>query len=104
MRSSHHHPCCRRAVLCSSVAASAILPGLLSDLLADEPATRPPHAAPRAKSVIFLFMTGGVSHIDTFDPKPQVAKDVGKELQLDHPEIQNRAGYEHIYLKAPQWE
>ncbi len=28
-----------------------------------------PHAAPRAKSVIFLFMCGGVSHIDTFDPK-----------------------------------
>jgi Protein of unknown function (DUF1501) len=28
-----------------------------------------PHFAPRAKSVIFLFMCGGVSHIDTFDPK-----------------------------------
>src|ERR1700704_3862461 len=29
----------------------------------------PPPASPRAKSVIFLFMCGGVSHIDTFDPK-----------------------------------
>src|SRR5260221_5427279 len=28
-----------------------------------------PHFMPRAKSVIFLFMCGGVSHIDTFDPK-----------------------------------
>src|SRR5271170_2431788 len=28
-----------------------------------------PHVPPRAKSVIFLFMCGGVSHIDTFDPK-----------------------------------
>src|ERR1700728_3710762 len=28
-----------------------------------------PHFPPRAKSVIFLFMCGGVSHIDTFDPK-----------------------------------
>ncbi|HBF01703.1 MAG TPA: DUF1501 domain-containing protein, partial [Verrucomicrobiales bacterium] len=28
-----------------------------------------PHFNPRAKSVIFLFMCGGVSHIDTFDPK-----------------------------------
>ena len=28
-----------------------------------------PHFTPRAKSVIFLFMCGGVSHIDTFDPK-----------------------------------
>src|SRR6476619_2393755 len=30
-----------------------------------------PHFSPRAKSVIFLFMCGGVSHIDTFDPKDQ---------------------------------
>ena len=29
-----------------------------------------PHFAPRAKSVISLFMSGGVSHVDTFDPKP----------------------------------
>ena len=31
---------------------------------------RDPHFAPKAKQVIFLFMTGGVSHVDTFDPKP----------------------------------
>ena len=30
---------------------------------------RVPHFAPRAKSVIFLFMEGGPSHLDTFDPK-----------------------------------
>ena len=34
------------------------------------PLARPPHVAPKAKSVIFLFMEGGPSHIDTFDPKP----------------------------------
>ena len=33
-------------------------------------APRAPHFAPKAKSVIFLFMAGGPSHIDTFDPKP----------------------------------
>ncbi len=33
-------------------------------------APKPPHAAARAKSVIFLFMAGGPSHIETFDPKP----------------------------------
>lgn len=33
-----------------------------------------PHFAPRAKSVIFLFMDGGVSHLDSFDPKPRVQK------------------------------
>ena len=35
-------------------------------------APRPPHFAPRAKRVIFLFMNGGPSHVDTFDPKPML--------------------------------
>jgi hypothetical protein len=35
-------------------------------------------AAPRAKSVIFLFMDGGVSHVDTFDPKPELTKRDGQ--------------------------
>ncbi|MCI0358915.1 MAG: DUF1501 domain-containing protein [Planctomycetaceae bacterium] len=33
-------------------------------------APKPPHAAPKARSVIFLFMAGGPSHLETFDPKP----------------------------------
>ena len=33
-------------------------------------APKPPHYAPRAKRLIFLFMNGGPSHVDTFDPKP----------------------------------
>jgi hypothetical protein len=33
-----------------------------------------PHFAPRAKSVIFCFMDGGVSHVDSFDPKPKLAE------------------------------
>jgi len=41
---------------------------------------RPPHFAPRAKSVIFLFMDGGPSHVDTFDPKPRLAKESGQPL------------------------
>ncbi len=49
-------------------------------------------------------MTGGVSHIDTFDPKPRLVADVGKELKLDHPEIRNRPDYARIFLKRPQWE
>ena len=35
-------------------------------------APKPPHFAPKAKSVIFLFMYGGPSHIDTFDYKPKM--------------------------------
>jgi hypothetical protein len=38
------------------------------------------HFAPRAKSVISLFMSGGVSHVDTFDPKPALAKYAGQPL------------------------
>lgn len=37
-----------------------------------------PHFAARAKRVIFLFMDGGVSHVDTFDPKPELAKRHGQ--------------------------
>jgi hypothetical protein len=43
-------------------------------------AARPPHFPARAKSVIFLFMVGGPSHIDLFDPKPELAKWQGKPL------------------------
>src|SRR6185436_1468206 len=42
--------------------------------------TRSPHFAPRAKRVIFLFLNGGPSHVDTFDPKPKL-----KELEGQQP-------------------
>jgi hypothetical protein len=39
-----------------------------------------PHHAPKAKSVIFLFMEGGPSHLDLFDPKPALDKLAGKPM------------------------
>lgn len=39
-----------------------------------------PHVAPRAKSVIWLFMMGGVSHVESFDPKPALNKYAGKTI------------------------
>ncbi len=42
-------------------------------LLARDGAAAEPHFAPRAKNVIFLFMMGGPSHVDLFDPKPKMA-------------------------------
>src|SRR5947209_8000045 len=45
-------------------------------------APKPPHFAPRAKRVIFLFMNGGPSHVDTFDPKPMLEKYQGKPLPI----------------------
>ena len=49
------------------VAGSALFPGIVSQLLAGQP-----HSAAKAKRVIFLFMSGGVSHVDTWDPKPKL--------------------------------
>jgi hypothetical protein len=46
-------------------------------------APKPPMFAAKAKSVIFLFMYGGPSHVDTFDPKPDLDKYSGKTLTAD---------------------
>src|SRR5262245_58523818 len=43
-------------------------------------APRPPHFAAKAKRLIFLFMNGGPSHVDTFDPKPALGTHAGKPL------------------------
>ena len=39
-----------------------------------------PHIPARAKRVIFLFMWGGPSHVDLFDPKPRLNKSAGEQL------------------------
>lgn len=108
----------RRQFVQSAVASSLLMPGLLSELLAadtagsgdqgDPSATNPvapkdPHFPAKAKSVIFLFMSGGVSHVDSFDHKPQLFADHGKQVTFDHPETRNRPGYEKIFLKRPGW-
>jgi hypothetical protein len=45
------------------------------------------HFAPRAKRVIFLFMKGGPSHVDTFDPKPLLQRDDGKPYPFKMPRV-----------------
>ncbi len=49
---------------------------------------KPPMFAPRAKRVIFLFMHGGPSHLDTFDYKPLLMRDSGKPLPFAKPRVQ----------------
>jgi hypothetical protein len=39
-----------------------------------------PHGRPKVKNVIFCFMSGGVSHIDSFDPKPRLQKEAGNPV------------------------
>jgi len=51
-----------------------------------------PHRAPRAKSVIWLFMNGGVSHMESFDPKPEITKYAGKTIAATpYADVQNPA-------------
>ena len=72
----------------------------LSALLADRSYAAPspnPHFPPKAKNVIFLFMPGGVSHMDTFDPKPKLAELDGQPAKLDS----YVAGPKRKWLKSP---
>ena len=58
--------------------------GLCSQQAARAAATAAgPHFAPKAKRVIFMFMQGGPSHLDTFDWKPELAKHSGKKASGD---------------------
>ena len=45
-------------------------------------AQRKPHFAARAKRVIFMFMQGGPTHVDTFDHKPELKKQHGKQVNF----------------------
>src|SRR5262245_12186074 len=59
------------------------LSGLLEASTANPLAPKPPHAGAKAKSVIYLFMHGGVSHVDTFDPKPELPRRSGQPLSVE---------------------
>jgi hypothetical protein len=54
---------------------------------AGQSAARGPHHPPRAQRIVFLFMKGGPSHVDTFDPKPLLTRDHGKPLPFDLPRV-----------------
>lgn len=91
-------PLTRRQMLrqCANGFGAVALTALLSDSaysaasseLSDPFACRPPHFQPRAKNVIFLFMDGGPSQVDTFDPKPRLAKEHGQPIKMKVPPTQ----------------
>lgn len=97
----------RRTFLRSIVGGSLMLPGILSELLAadaarssgDPLAAKKPHFAPKAKRVIFLFSTGGVSHMDTFDPKPKLFQADGKMMGIG-----GGLSLEQKPLLRPRWD
>ncbi len=61
------------AMLANETAATPVTGGWL-------PPDGTPHFAPKAKSVIWLFMRGGVSHLESFDPKPAINQYAGKSI------------------------
>ena len=89
----------------SSIALSAMLADELradSAKDVDPLAPQPLHHPAKAKRVIFLFMTGGVSHVDSFDPKPKLVADHGKTFKVDN--FQGKLGEFSMFLKAPNWK
>jgi hypothetical protein len=92
----------RREFLASSATGFGSL--ALSGLLAGCKPTYPPNQSDpiktrkSAKSVIFLYMEGGPSQMDTFDPKPRLKLDDGKPIPLGH--VPNRLSRERI-LASP---
>jgi hypothetical protein len=91
MAMSHSQPgLSRREVLCrigggfGAVALTTVFADagfLTAAPAASNPlAPKAPHFAPRARRLIFLFMNGGPSHVDTFDPKAALARHAGQQL------------------------
>ena len=77
----------RRAALQQAACGfgSLALAGLCADSVqaANPLAAKEPHLLPKAKRVIFLFMQGGPSHVDTYDYKPTLYKHDGKKMPFD---------------------
>jgi len=106
----NHLPISRRAMLRSASCGFGYLAlaGLAANAegAADSAVIQAPDFAPRAKRVIFLFMQGGVSHVDSFDYKPDLFKHDGQSLAFDDSRtIANTGvrGTSHRVMK-PLWE
>ena len=106
---TNSHPCTRRTVIRSLVGGSLLLPGILSELLgqdADPLAPKRPHFEPRAKRVIFMNMSGGVSHVDSFDYKPRLIADHNRPFQVPQRMLEAFAPNNRVvekFFKRPQW-
>jgi hypothetical protein len=95
----------RRQMIRSLVGGSIVMPAILSELLRSDSASgataaaavdplapRMPMLPAKAKRVIFLYMSGGCSHVDSWDYKPKLFSDVGKRLPSGK------------FVKRPNWD
>ncbi len=84
--------------------AATALAGIWNDVQAasrDPLAARSGHYVPQADRVIFVYATGGVSHVDTFDYKPQLTVDHGKSITASR--WLNKSGEFKRYLIKSRW-
>jgi hypothetical protein len=83
------HPISRRQMLQAGACSFGYLAmsGIAGAATADPRTVRGPRIEPRAKRVIFLFMQGGVSHVDSYDHKPRLEMDDGKKFSFDDARI-----------------
>src|SRR5215471_7690968 len=70
------------SIALSSLLAPENASGATASAVTNPLAPKQPHFKPRAKRVIFLFMSGGVSHVDSFDYKPSLIEQDGKMLDF----------------------
>src|SRR5262245_39339008 len=91
MTSGKWLPLTRREMLlrCANGFGTVALAALAADEAAAQPprggnplAPRPPHYHAHATSVVFLYMDGGPSQVDTFDPKPRLAREHGQPMRM----------------------
>ncbi len=111
----------RRAALQSLAGNSLLLPGMLCELLGEDArgagtaapaltdplAPQRPHFVPKAKRVIYLHMSGGVSHVDSWDYKPRLVADHNQPYQVPRKMLEafaenNRSPVK--FYKKPVWD
>ncbi len=73
---------------CASGFGMIGLTGLLAEASAAAAPGTQPHHAPRARRIIQIFLSGGPSHVDLFDPKPELAKRNGQPLPFEKPKLE----------------
>src|SRR5258706_13223735 len=79
--------------------------GLSASAAPDPLSAKLPHHAAKAKRVIFLFMQGGVSHVDSYDYKPRLAQDDGKMFGFDDARTVANTGQRGSWhrVRKPPW-
>ena len=100
----HLGSCTRREALAAvgRIGGAAVIGGLAPRAaLAGAPSV---HHEPLAKHVIVLYMSGGYSHLDTFDPKPRLVRDHDTSIGMEEVAVAASQPKVERFLKAPLWK